>query len=296
MSKAHHLKTRESKAVIKTLPLNFLLGCGQTSLGDFALARLNEVANLRSELKAVLDRMMDQMAQAAIAEWFKAIDRQALKHAIENEESPEEWAHRMMRDGQRSEEELIPLPSFEPGAAHLAAALRYQERNIAEGKCSVCPEPLDRNSVRYCSKHLAMKRDRERQKKGLRSDPGSREYLYSGDVTPSTRGRQPGTLASLEMNREKKTRALLAELGIPPESAAVSLKAAKDALLRVIPDSQAKAMSPADLFRAAIVPSRTTGDKALRELLAAGRIQRIGKPTKNHPFRYFTTERKDRQT
>ena len=79
--------------------------------------------------------------------------------------------------------------------------------------------------------------------------PGGREYLYSGEITESTHGRTPGTLASLEMNREKKTRAVLAELGIAPESAAVSLKAAKDALLRVMPDSKAKAMTAYDLFQ-----------------------------------------------
>jgi hypothetical protein len=62
------------------------------------------------------------------------------------------------------------------------------------------------------------------------SNPGSREYLYSGEVTPS-RGRQPAHLARLAMNREQKTRAILAELGIPPESAAVTLRASKEALL-----------------------------------------------------------------
>ena len=103
----------------------------------------------------------------------------------------------------------------------------------------------------------------------------------------ATHGRQPGSLAACEMLREKKTRAVLAELGISPESAAVSLKAAKETLLRVMPDSKAKAMSPADLRQAATVPSKTTGDKALRELLSAGKIQRIGKARSGHPFRYF---------
>ena len=271
----------------RSLPLNFLLGCSQDALGTFELARLNEVADLRKELHLILDRTIDAMAQAALASWFKAQDRNSLKHAIENEESPEEWAHRMIRDGQRSEEELLnfPLPSLEPGAAHLAAALRYQQRNKAKGLCAVCPKPLAHNSVEFCEEHLAKSRARDQRKKAL-SLPGSTEYLYAGE-TPSTHGRQPGTLASLEMNREKKTRAVLAELGIPPESAAVSLKAAKEALLRVMPDSKAKAMSPADLFQAAVIPSRTTGNKALRELLSAGKIRRIGKARSGHPFRYF---------
>ena len=110
-----------------------------------------------------------------------------------------------------------------------------QKRNIAEGKCSECPKPLARNSVRFCEKHLAMNRARYSQKKAL-SDPGSREFLYAGEVTGSTHGRKPGSLASLAMHREQKTRAVLAELGIPPESAAVSLNAAKEALLGCIPE------------------------------------------------------------
>jgi len=32
-------------------------------------------------------------------------------------------------------------------ASPKAAAVRYQKRNIAEGKCMKCPEPLARNSV-----------------------------------------------------------------------------------------------------------------------------------------------------
>lgn len=92
------------------------------------------------------------------------------------------------------------------------------------------------------------------------------------------------------MNREKKTRAVLAELGIKPESAAVSLKAAKEALLRVMPDSRSKAITGADLFRAAIVPSLTTGNKALRELVSEGKIQRIGKPRAGFSCRYFAAE------
>lgn len=107
----------------------FLLGCGQKDLEDFELGRLAEVANLRKELHDILDRVIDAMSQAALASWFKSQDRQRLKAAIDNEESPIEYAKRMVREGQRSDEELLPLPSLAPGAAHLAAALRYQKRN-----------------------------------------------------------------------------------------------------------------------------------------------------------------------
>lgn len=137
--------------------LNFLLGCSDKALDNYELARLNDVANLRKELHEVLDKLIDTMSQAALTAWFRQnADREALKAALTNEESALEWANRKIRETQRiGEEELIPLPSLPPGAAHLAAAMRYQERNIAEGKCQNCPEPLDPNSVRYCTKHLA---------------------------------------------------------------------------------------------------------------------------------------------
>jgi hypothetical protein len=126
------LKVRKSKAMYKPLPLNFLLGCTENALANFELARLTEVADLRKELHLILDRLLDQMSQAAIAGWFRQSDRNAIKYAIENEETPLQIAARMIRDGQRSDEELIPIPSLPPGAAHLAASMRYQERNIAE--------------------------------------------------------------------------------------------------------------------------------------------------------------------
>jgi hypothetical protein len=272
--------------------LNFLLGASDTDLDNFELARLAQVANLRSELHAILDKLIDEMAQAAVAGWFRQTNRERLKQAIL--ETPDAAFDRIMarakeqiRDGQRSQQELIPRTSLTPGAAHLAAALRYQERNMAEGKCSLCPEPLDRNSVRFCTKHLAMTRDRDRQKKGL-SDPGSREYLYSGEIPESTHGRTRGTLASLAMNREQKTRALLAELGVPPESAAVSLKVAVEAIQKCLPRSKADALTQAELFEKAGVITKTTGGKALAKLLSAGQVHRFGKGVSGNPYRYFT--------
>lgn len=294
MTKAHRLKIRKgmSPQLGLAVPINFLLGCSDAELGKYELARLADVANTRAQIQILQDQATDHMALAYLAAWMRSMDRPALKHAIENEESPYEWAKRMIREGQRSEkenEESIPRPPLPPGAAHLAASLRYQERNIAEGKCSLCPKSLARNSVRFCEKHLAMSRARNQQKKAL-SLPGTREYLYAGVLSESTQGRQSGTLASLAMNREKKTRAVLAEMGIPPESAAVSLRAAKDALLKVMPDSKAKALAAMELFQAAIVPSEQTGRNALGELLAEGKIQRIGKGINRDPFRYFGGE------
>jgi hypothetical protein len=279
--------TNKKKALASTIPLNFLLGCSEKSLGSFELARLAAVADLRGELHNILDRLIDQMAQAALTAWFRTTDRNALKAALENPEDILAWAKEQIRDGQRSEEELIPLTSLPPGAAHLAAALRYQERNIAEGKCAVCPKPLAHNSVRYCEKHLTAMRLRMTPSKGK---PGSIGWLY-GETEESSHGRQPGSLAALAMNREKKTRALLAELGIPPGSAAVSLKAAKEALLKVMPDSQDRSMTQAELFRGAVITAETTGNKALSELLSSGMIRRTGCGASGRPFRYFRASR-----
>ncbi|MFI5056891.1 MAG: hypothetical protein ACHQLQ_01790 [Candidatus Acidiferrales bacterium] len=284
--------SRKNKGLTTTgVPLNFLLGCSERDLGSFELARLSQVANLRSELHVILDRLIDEMAQAALAGWFRVTDRNALKRAIENPEDILGWAKERIRNKGKSEKEiageLVPRALLPPGSAHIAAALRYQENHIAQGLCAVCPLPLARNSVRFCEKHLAMARSRMRQKKGLRSDPGSREYLYSGELTESTHGRQPGTLASLAMNREKKTRALLADLGMPPGSAAVSLKASIEALVKCMPRSKHHALTQAELFEKASIPSKTTGQKALQQLLSAQRIQRIGKGAKGNPFRYF---------
>ena len=97
-------------------------------------------------------------------------------------------------------------------------------------------------------------RDRKRAKTGPRSDPGSVEYLYSGEITPSG-GRQAGTLQRLALNREKQTRRLLAEMGIPPESAATARLAVESAILKFLPTSEAVAVKENDLFAMIEAPS-----------------------------------------
>jgi hypothetical protein len=262
--------------------LNFLLNCSDSELANFELALLGKCADLRSELEEVQNLLTETTARVGLVAWFRSVDRPTLKQAIENEETALEYAKRMIRGG----EEAIVRATAIPGLPHRIAAATYQHRNIAEGKCRACPRPLAHGSVQYCEEHLAKSRVRARQEKGL-SDPGSREYLYAGEIPESTHGRQPGTLASLALNRERKTRAVLAELGLPPGSAAVSVGAAKEALLKCMPTLRDEAQTQTQLFDAAMIPSRTTGQKALKLLLKAGQIDRIGKGARKDPYLYF---------
>jgi hypothetical protein len=289
MSKAHKLQVRKPTSPVSgSVPINFLLGCSDTDLASYELAQLAKVSDLRKQLHEVLDQIIDKMGLAWLTAWFRSMDRNALAAAIDNEETAIEWAKRMIRERQRSVEELIPAAptSLPPGAAHLAAAMRYQERNVAEGKCAKCPEPLDRSSVRHCTKHMAAERDRYHRKKAL-SDPGSREYLYSGEITESTKGRHPNNLAALAMGREQRTRAFLAEQGIKPENAAISLNAVTEALLKVMPKTESEAMRQDELFQKAGVVTKTTGQKALKKLLAEKRIRSVEHFRHGKRFRYF---------
>lgn len=286
MTKAHRLKERKSLAKKAGVPINFLLGCSDSSLVNYELARLSELADERKRLFSSIDQMVENLAQTRIAKWFRTMDRNALKHAIENEETPAEWARRVIRDGQRGEEELSASVPSAPGVAHLAAALRYQERNIADGLCAVCPRSLDRNSVRFCTKHLIAARERGRKGKAVRADPGSREYLYAGELADLGPGRQLLGAASRAMMHEQHTRAHLAKLGVSPDSAAVSLNAAVVALVKFIPIRKADAIAEVDLFRKAMV-HRTTGRRALKQLHSAGQVQRIGTGVARDCYRYF---------
>ena len=78
---------------------------------------MEAAANIRSELHAILDRLLDEMNQAALAMWFGQMDRPTLKSALENEETALEWGRRMIRGG----EEIIPRLSLNPGQAHRTA-------------------------------------------------------------------------------------------------------------------------------------------------------------------------------
>jgi hypothetical protein len=272
-----------TKAPIESLPVNFLLTCSEQTLEDFQLMRLAAAADLRKTMIATIDRMVEELTRAALASWFRSADRDMLKRALDNPEDVIEWAKEQIRD-QCRKPGMFPMPPAEPGAAHRTAAVTYQKRNIAEGKCCYCPEPQDPNSVRMCTKHLTASRTRAARKAGVRGAPGSADYLY-GEITESAHGRQPGTLAALALGREKRTRALLAEMGIAPEDAAVSLTAAKEALLRCMADSPA-GMTQGELLVKTLISSKSTLQVALKELLAEEKIGRTGRGAPRDLYRY----------
>ena len=99
----------------------------------------------------------------------------------------------------------------------------------------------------------------------------------------------PGTLQATNITRQKKTRAILASMGLPLGSAATALQAAKEALLEHMPGSEKDAMLVWELFDKAGFPDSLhgTAKKALQELVAADQVQRIGKGVRGDPFLYF---------
>jgi|SRR5215472_13141902 len=60
-----------------------------------------------------------------------------------------------------------------------------------------------------------------------------------------------------------------------------------EALLKIMPQKKAGALTQKELFEKAGVITKTTGRRALNGLLAAGQIQRIGDGWKGNPYRYW---------
>jgi hypothetical protein len=176
-------------------PLHFLITCSKTSLENFELAKLADIANLRSQLHSVLDELMDASNQAALARLFRAQGRERILRALESTPDPIAEAKEKIKKIDETPEEscadidFVPLLSLNPGQAHRTASITYQKRNVAEGKCSVCPQPLAHHSVRYCEKHLAKCRERARAR--------------AKKLNKSPHGRAPGTLAALAESRKK---------------------------------------------------------------------------------------------
>src|SRR6266566_2510417 len=78
-----------------------------------------------------------------------------------------------------------------------------------------------------------------------------------------------GTLVNLALQRAKKTRAFLAELGIKPESAGRVPESGRGSSAQCMPQSKPDARTP-ELFEKAGVITKRTGQKALAAMLQAG--------------------------
>jgi hypothetical protein len=95
------------------LPLNFLLGCSEKSLGNFELARLADEADLRNGLHSILDRLIDQMSQAALTAWFRKTDRETLKQALEIAMTLSPWRKSRSETGSAAKTLILPTQKNE---------------------------------------------------------------------------------------------------------------------------------------------------------------------------------------
>jgi hypothetical protein len=79
------------------------------------------------------------------------------------------------------------------------------------------------------------------------------------------------------------------------EKADVALQEAREAILGACPISEADALNLKDLCAAAKT-TRQTGQRVLEEMVASGKVQRLGNGKRGDPFRYFLTEKVSAQT
>jgi predicted ATP-dependent serine protease len=141
----------------------------------------------------------------------------------------------------------------------------------------------------------------ERKSGGDISDSGRGSSAFAGAVDIVLSLRRP------EGNAKKTQRALRAlsrfsetpaellieltetgyvSLGEPSEAA---LRAAKDSILEIAPDSEPEAMSVKKLMESAGVP-RATAQRAVKALAEEGAMSKVGEGKKGNPLRYFRTE------
>lgn len=52
------------------VPLEFLLDSSNAIVGEYELSRLNLAANLKKELRAIVERIIDETAEARVARWL----------------------------------------------------------------------------------------------------------------------------------------------------------------------------------------------------------------------------------
>lgn len=163
---------------------------------DVRRARKAKYGSLSAYRYSLLDCLADGLCAVRLTQWalnggIEEI-RQAILDGPSTFQTALDDAKAQIRNYGRSPEEQASLAEWrqrvkdDPGAAHRSAVAGYVLRNIAAGKCERCPQPLDRNSVRYCPRHLTVERLRKPPKGG--------------------HGKQPGTLMALAAARKKRIR------------------------------------------------------------------------------------------
>ena len=69
------------------IPLDFLAKCSIRSVEEYMLARENHAANIRKQLRIVIDELIDEATEAAFARWMLA-NRDEVRKAMSVEEVP----------------------------------------------------------------------------------------------------------------------------------------------------------------------------------------------------------------
>jgi hypothetical protein len=110
--------------------------------------------------------------------------------------------------------------------------------------------------------------------------------MYAGGLRGWT-GTAPEHMASLAMSREKQPAHCSLGWASRQENAAVSLNAAREAILKCLPRLRGEALSMSQIFDRAMIPTKTTENRALKALLDAGQIKRLGKGVGGDPYLYW---------
>ena len=159
------MKTDKNQSLDILGPLKFLLTCSELDLDNFELGTHSRINNLKSQVADDIENMLREVSRLDLVRSIRASSPEQIKEALERPSDAIADAKLKINNAGRRGDELLPLLPSPPAAVKanpVTASIRYQERNVEDGKCSICPKPRARHSVLYCEKHLAACRDRAR--------------------------------------------------------------------------------------------------------------------------------------